>query len=190
MQSKDWISLLAVCATAVGWAVGYLLSARQNRRLEKMKSSVKYLETQLQELYGPLAFLLWEGERTWKDLFDTLETLRGTRPKNVFPLENADELKLWLFWVDNDFMPRNERIRELLMSKTHLIEGASMPRSYLDFLEHHNSWKINHLRWQKNNVEYPWHSKINYPMKFREEVLDTFQTLKARYHGFLEKLRD
>jgi hypothetical protein len=188
MQAKDWIALGAVLATAIGWGVGYVLSSRESRRLERMKTAVKHLESQLQELYGPLAFLIWEGQRSWKDLFDTLEILRGEPQQSVFPLTKKDELELWLFWVDNDLLPRNERIRELLMSKTHLIEGASMPRSYLEFLEHHNSWNINHLRWQKQGIEYPWHSKVNYPQNFGKEVTATFGSLKERYYGFLEKL--
>src|SRR3954463_16618145 len=160
MTVKDRIELLAVIATALGWGVGYLLSTTQNRKLERMKASLKFLETQLAELYGPLVFLVREGQRAWNDFFDTLETLRGMRPPSVFPLRDDEELRLWLFWVDNVLLPRNESIRELLMSKTHLVEGPSIPTSYLKFLEHHNSWKTNHLRWKKEKVKYSWHSKM------------------------------
>lgn len=189
MGAKDFIALAAVIATGIGWIVTYLSSAAQSRRGERLKTSLKHIEAQLQELYGPVAFLIWEGERTWKDLFDTLQRLRGgERPKAVFPLRGQDELDLWLFWVENDLLPRNEQVRVLLMSKTHLIEGPTMPQSYLRFLEHHNSWKINHLRWTKEKVQYAWHSEINYPQEFAQEVLSTFATLKARYEAFLETL--
>lgn len=36
---------------------------------------------------------------------------------------SEDEVKLWLFWVEHDFMPRNEKIQQPLMTKARLIEG-------------------------------------------------------------------
>jgi len=189
MEAKDWIALGAVLATAGGWGVGYVINSNQNRRLERMKTAVKHLESQLQELYGPLAFLIWESERSWKDLFDTLSVVRGGPQQSVFPFQNESELELWLFWVDNDILPRNEKIRELLMSKTHLIDGGSMHWSYMEFLDFSNSWKINHLRWKKQGIEYSWGSKIEYPHDFDRDVLGTFASLKEKYEKFLAKLR-
>ena len=74
------------------------------------------------------------------------------------------------------------------MKHTHLIEGDEMPASYLAFLEHHNSWYLNHLRWKKEGVEYSWHSKINAPRAFEKEVLDTFKQLKARHTRALREI--
>ncbi len=111
-------------------------------------------------MYGPLAFLVLEGQESFRDL---LRTLGRT---SVFPTDRAltdAELEFWLFWVDTDLMPRNERIQELLSNNAHLIHGGSMPLSYQRFIEHYHAWRVRHLRWKLHGVSYSWHSSTNYP---------------------------
>ena len=139
----------------------------------------------MEELYGPLAFLIYEGRRTFEDLLDTL----GRR--YVFDVNDSlpkDELRTWLFWAETEFLPRNEKIKGLLMSKPHLIDGPKFPVSYLSFLNHSNSWAVNHRRWKEQGVEYSWHSKINWPTEFEDEVIRTFETLKARHSALVGEL--
>jgi len=185
MDTPLLVATITVAVSIIGWLVNHVLSGYRDRHNQQLVASLKYIEQQLEELYGPLAFLVLEGRRTFKDLLETLG-------RNCVFLEGKslpkDELKLWLFWVENDFFPRNEKIKELLMAKTHLIEGTKIPESYLSFLDHHNSWKINHLRWQKEGVEYSWHSKINWPLEFEQDILLTFEKIKARHAEFLKKL--
>ena len=80
-----------------------------------------------------------------------------------------------------EFLPRNERIKSLLMTKAHLVDGPVFPESYIAFLDHANSWAINHRRWKGQEVPYSWRSKINWPEEFEEEVLHTFKRLKAKH---------
>lgn len=179
------IAAIAAVASIIGWIVNHILSGYRDRHNQQLAASLKYTERQLEELYGPLAFLILEGERTFKDLLETLGRNYVFLPDKSLP---EDELKLWLFWAENDLLPRNEKIKELLMTKTHLIEGINIPASYLSFLDHHNSWKINHLRWQKEGVKYSWHSKIKWSREFGRDVLLTFEKLKAQHAKFLREL--
>jgi hypothetical protein len=185
MDTPLLIATIAASVSIMGWIINYALSGYRDRRNQQLAASLKYTERQLEELYGPLAFLILEGKRTFIDLLETLG-----RPY-VFQQDKAlseNELKLWLFWAENSLLPRNEKMKDLLMTKTHLIEGEKIPASYLSFLDHCNSWKITHLRWQKEGVEYSWHSKINWPKEFDQDVLSTFEKLKARHSRFLRKL--
>ena len=122
----------------------------------------------------PPAFLVWEGRDTFDDLWNILG------PTSIFGGDREltnDQLQLWLFWVDHDFMPRNMAIRQLLSTNARLIAGGEMPRSYRDFLDHHNNWRICHERWKAKNVEYCWHSKVNWPDSFEADVITTFTKL-------------
>ena len=65
-----------------------------------------------------------------------------------------------------------------------------MPVSFETFLKHYSSWEIKHLGWTKSKVEYSWHSSIDWPSEFSEEVIDTFQTLKRRHYELVGKLGD
>jgi hypothetical protein len=185
MEIPILVATISAAITILGWLINHVLTLHRERKSQQLTILLRFTERQLEELYGPLAFLIWDGRRAFQDLLEILG--RGY----IFPLslDNAEEeLKTWLFWVDNYFLPKNERVKELLMAKTHLIEGEEMPSSYLSFLEHHNSWNVNHMRWKKEGVKYSWHSKINAPREFEEEIISTFKRLKGRHRRALKEV--
>ena len=185
MSTAIVVAVIAGAVSAVGWVVNYVLATRTEKRRVRLQARLSHVERQLERLYGPLAFLIYEGRPAFDDLLRTLG--RGV----VFDRRlSATELELWLFWVDNEFMPRNAAIQTLLSSQTHLMVGTKMPESYMVFLDHYNSWRISHLRWQKEKVPYEWHSRINWPQGFEDEVISTSQDLKrehARLIGMVTK---
>ena len=133
------------------------------------------------ELYGPLEFLLVEGEGTFRVLLSKLGR------NYVFDAQNRiseSDLKTWLFWAEFDLMPRNRQIRELLANKAHLIDGEKLPPSYEEFLLHYSSWEIAHKRWKEQGVAYSWHSNTNWPGEFASDVRNSFSALK-REHAYL-----
>jgi hypothetical protein len=182
METPLLLALVAATVSAIGWVANYVLSGRDERRKKQLDASLAYLESQLQELYGPLAFLIQESRRTHKDLLQSLGR------EQVFEQGkdlSGEDLKVWLFWIENDIFPRNDKIKDLLTNKTHLIHGEEVPQSYMDFMEHHNSWKINLLRWQKEQVAYSWHSNRDFPSQFEQDVLETFEGLKSKHARML-----
>ena len=185
MDAPILVATISATVTILGWLITHILTGYRDRKTKELSAQMKFTERQLEELYGPLAFLIWDGKRTFEDLLEILGRNYVFPPSGII---TEDELKTWLFWLDNYFFPKNERIKDLLMTKTHLIEGAEMPASYLDFLEHHNSWYLNHLRWKKEGIKYSWRSKINAPHDFEEEIIDTFKRLKARHTKALRKI--
>jgi hypothetical protein len=185
MNSSFTVVIITTCVAVIGWIINHFLTASRDRNKQQLAVHLKYVERQLEELYGPLAFLLIEKNQSSIDFVEAL----GREP--VFEGENAlnaKEVDLWLFWVEKDFLPGNEEMRKLLMTKTHLIEGGKMPTSYLEFLNYHNSWKMRHLLWKEKGVKYIWRSEVSFPTSFSEEVLNTFMTLKNQHNKLREKL--
>jgi hypothetical protein len=177
MDTTILIAILAACVTAIGWMINYVLSGRDERRKDALDASHTFLQKQLEELYGPLALLIQQSRRSRLDLYTALGRDEIFVPGQAL---TEPELKTWLFWVENDIFPRNDKIADLLTGQTHLIEGDHVPKSYLDFIDHHTSWKLSHLRWKQENVEYPLRSRIDYPETFQQDVLDTFEKLKLK----------
>ena len=187
MDVKILLALIAGVVTIAGWLINHILQSNREQKTKKRDALLQYTDKQLEKLYGPLAFLLIESKRTFQDLLEIFGR------NYVFSIDHPlseEELKTWLFWAENDFLPRNEKIKSLLMANTHLIEGGDFPESYITFLDHCNSWQINHTRWKKENIEYGWSSKINWPKEFSNEVLDTFRALRRRHASLITELRE
>lgn len=181
---KIQTAIIAASITAVGWLVTHILAIWREDVKHSREALLLHTERQLEELYGPLAFQVYEGRRTFKDLLQALDR-SYVFPKNDAPLA-AEDLKVWCFWVENDFRPRNKNIKDVLFSKTHLIEDKAMPKSYIDFLDHSNSWEINHARWQLEGIEYNWHSRTEWPEQFEIDIINTFKTLQKRRAGLIK----
>jgi hypothetical protein len=179
MEPAITVAVIAAVVSGVGWVVNYILSSRSERQRVRLASKLAHIQKQLELLYGPLAFLVLEGKRTFDDLLEKL----GRRyifatPSSELP---AAELDLWLFWVDYDLMPRNLEIKNSLATHADLIVGPRLPASYIRFLDHHNSWYMEHQRWKEQQIPYTWHSKINWPHDFEDEVLSTFSKLMEEH---------
>jgi hypothetical protein len=176
------VATITAMVTIAGWFINNVLTARSERNRSRLTAELNHVERQLSELYGPLAFLIYEGQSTFLDLLDNLG--RTYVFWNDEPLPES-ELSLWLFWVDNDLMPRNAAIQELLATKGHLIAGRTMPPSYLDFMKHYNAWRVSHLRWKEEGIKYSYHSKTNWPRQFATDIVATFEELMQRHATLL-----
>ena len=182
-----WVALIAAASAALGWFVNHALAVRREERRRRLEARLAFVERQIEELYGPLAAALYEGRRTFRDLLESLGR------SHVFPESGElpeEELRTWLFWAESEFLPRNEHIKTLLRTKAHLIEGGEFPASYVEFLDHCNSWAIHHRRWLEQKVEYGWHSRIDWPRDFETEAIATFQALKRRHAELIGALGD
>src|SRR5437868_3288583 len=118
------VAIISGLVTVIGWRVSHILLTRREDENRRMDASLRFIERQLEELYGPLAFLVCDSSKAFKGFLETLGRPHVFHADDPLP---EPELKLWLFWVDNYLFPKNEKIKELLTTKTHLIEGDVMP---------------------------------------------------------------
>jgi hypothetical protein len=182
MDTAFAVAALTAAVTALGWLVNSALTTRRDRGAREVAALLAHTERQLERLYGPLEFQLVEGRQVFEDLLQDLGRPVVFPPAGVL---TPDDLLRWRFYLEHSALPRNERIRELLADNTQLIEGDRLPDSYRRFFEHYSSWKLDHLRWQEDSVEYAWHSRINWPTEFEHDVHDTFELLKRRQAALL-----
>jgi len=178
-------SLVIAVVSGIGWMIARVLGSRADRTRQQIIWQLEFIQRQLEELYGPLEFLLVEGEGTFRVLLSQLGR------SYVFDAQDqisGNDLKTWLFWAESDLMPRNRQIRELLATKAHLIDGKELPPSYTEFLLHHSSWEIAHKRWKDQSVTYNWHSHTNWPREFAKDVRHSFFRLKEEHANLLGRL--
>ncbi|MFI1032221.1 hypothetical protein [Streptomyces sp. NPDC020951] len=186
MDNTITVAIIAASVSVIGWLVNHILSEQSERNKAKRQALLSHIEKQLEELYGPLFFLMHEGDSSFKDFLETV----GRNYVFVNGEIREEDLHAWLFWVDNDLMPRNHAIQKLLSSKAHLIDASRMPESFLAFLDHYNSWRVSHLRWKEEGVPYRWHSRTNWPREFHRDVVKTYERLKRRQEELIGILAD
>jgi hypothetical protein len=68
MDATLIIALIGALVTALGWLVTNLLSASSEKHRRRLIYQTKFIRQQLNQLYGPLAFLLLEGQQTFQAL--------------------------------------------------------------------------------------------------------------------------
>jgi hypothetical protein len=94
-------------------------------------------------------------------------------------LLNDEEKKAWLLWMKEVFMPNNLKMEKVIIDNAHLIVGAEMPKSFLDFLEHVQGYKVVLKKWEDGDFS-EYTSSVNFPKDFSLEIEHTFKTLKAK----------
>lgn len=180
------LPLLGAALAALGWLARTTYEHHRSEVERRRNAELALLERQISELYGPLAALVVEGRQTFEDLLQELG--RSAVFVDDRPLSTA-ELQTWLYWVEQDFLPRNAQIRELLVSKAHLLNGEEMPESHVQLLRHAQPWAIRHARWKVSQVPYNFQPSVNWPVSFERDIERTFKTLKARQARLLGLLR-
>jgi hypothetical protein len=127
------------------------------------RSELEYRERQLSELYGPA----YGYVKTSKDLFHLW--VEGKTP------EINLTVKRWL-------TKQNEFMRDLLISKSHLIEGTQMPESMCRFATSTLVFDFYASPTEEGQVPERLRSdpRAIYPHDFDEHVIETTERLKAR----------
>jgi hypothetical protein len=120
------IAILGASVSVVGWVVTHILYTSAERRRQRLIFQMEYTKQQLEELYGPLAFLVLEGQQSYHDMRSSIHPIQVSDTGNIYSKEDR---KTWLYWVENEFLPHDKKIQELLSKETHLVEGETIPES-------------------------------------------------------------
>ncbi len=204
MNTAIIVAVIAASITAIGWVANYIFTTFRDRQQtateENQKAlgrKIEFTTHQIEELYAPLSALLLDSQCTYKELLLVLGIPFEKGADARLPDENDlfdnelyrcqvnKHLDAWVFWIENDFFPRNEEIKKLIVSKVHLIDEDDIPQTFLDLLAHYSSWKVKHERWKQQKVKYNWHSDTPFPQDFRKEVIKKLQALKKQHTTLL-----
>jgi hypothetical protein len=162
-------------------AVGYWL----NRLLEKtrhglglvskqheiaLRSQLDYKEAQISELYGPI-YILLKQIRPLDDLWSE-QRLGGRRNHEALAAIRS----------------ANNRIVELILTKSHLIDGDQIPEYFGRFLTHVSVW---HAFLDDPKSDWSVYEELrmaHYDMTFEHEVFCTTESLKRELNDLRRRL--
>ena len=173
--------------TVVLAALGYLATYVNSVRLENRKSRLKFLNDQIQFLYGPLYSLSHASQQAWHSFRSRY------RPEKKAYFDPADpatdvEIVAWRNWMIEVFMPLNLQMEKAIVENAHLIEGSKMPKPFLDLLAHVETYRAVLHQWsQQDYSEYT--ARLEYPVELNLYAAETYHSLSAQQthllHSFL-----
>jgi hypothetical protein len=142
--SSTWLAIAsAVIVALLSSTLTYLTTRRLHGRADRLAQVTK----QISELYGPLHALSRASEASWVQFRNSVGPDKAIFGNPRVSL-GAEEVAAWKYWITYVFMPLNRKMFEVILDKTHLIEGEELPACLVDFCAHVNGYEVTLARWE------------------------------------------
>lgn len=146
----------------------YELGIAATRHQLALQSHIQFKERQLSEFYGPIYALLMRI-RPIDDLW------------NQGQVKEVDDAIIKVIRASND------RTVDLLLTKSHLIRGHTIPQSYVGFLTHVAIW---HAFWDNPQSDWSAYQELrgaHYDPNFEREIFQTTEELKQELDALYQR---
>lgn len=164
---------------------GFLGKSIYDLLIERRKANLTYINNQIEKLYGPLFILDNAGTTAYNTFLKKIK--RENDPSLDQPLTES-ELKEWVLWVEDIFMPINLEMENIIKQNSHLLNEEETPKPILDFICHVTVYKTVLKKW-KNNEYNEIFSLIDFPTDFTAYIGKSYSALKAKQYEYLKKLK-
>jgi len=179
-----------------GWIVPYRQSLKkeQHRRehdykMEKIKWRKELIDSQIENLYGPLRALIMEGDIMRMLLQNQLnrKSVITEDMANIYDMPE-NEQKIWKHYVDAYVIKRLMKMVEISCNNMHLFHNSELPTCYEDFFAYALGWELfdNQKRSGVPNF-YEYHSIKSFPEEFTYYINGTFKLLLKEQSELIDK---
>jgi len=160
-------AILTIIVAFTGYAITFVSAHMLARRRDKLR----LVNKRLNEFYGPLYVASEAGNIAYRSL------LKKQGKSQSFPILDS-EMKEWVLWMTNIFMPLNDVREKIIIEKAYLIVEEQMPRCLLDFVTHVVGYKAVLAKWADGDYS-ERRSTIGWPPEFDIYVKRSYAALKA-----------
>lgn len=182
MDTLDGKTVATLIVTIVLAMTGYGFTYWYNLKIARRKDRLDIVNRQLMEFYGPL-FALAETEEIVYMEFRT-KYRNETSYFTGSPPPTKNDLCMWRLWMKEVFMPIHERIEELIITKSALLQEEEMPKVLLDFMAHVSAFKAVIKRWEAEDFA-DYLSIVPYPGDIHSYARNSFFRIKAQQADLL-----
>ena len=181
-MEESTVAIIVACVTGgvtiVGWNVSHFLARRRDDRTRRIEASIKQLDRQLEEFYGPLHSLIAQIFNVWS----VRESL-----KTGIPEDRRGEAESFI-WKEY-FLPLHTEIRELLKTKLYLAEGATIRQSFRDYLEHSTQELFQQRLANELHVNTDQVKGKGWPSQFDRDVKKAIDSIMTRREKLIQDLQ-
>ena len=173
-------TVLAALMTAVAALLGYWLTYRNNIHLAQRAERLQRVNRQLGEFYGPMLAISSIGQRIFHDYRRSLMSREHSEPPDTADPE-------FRAWMKSVFMPNNERLYDLILTKADLLVDDQMPECLLQLSAHVAAFRAIMHRWEENDyeVEIP---PVPFPKDLFNYARDRFYLLRREQRNLMKAL--
>jgi hypothetical protein len=143
--------VVALSVTILLAVAGYVATYVNGLRLQERKDRLDRVNEQLRELYGPMFAISSATHMVWKQMRATLR-----RPEERFwggtPPPTDAEKATWRLWMAEVFMPANERLQEVIVTRADLLREDHVPDCLLQLCAHVGSYRTLVRRWEAGDL--------------------------------------
>ena len=165
---------------------GYGFTYFNDRRLEKRKNRLDRINLQLDDFYGPLLAIVESNQTAWDNFIAKYNGNRHFYKKDQNP--TTEQVAEFHNWMNTVFMPNNEKLYEVIINKTSLLDEDEIPGVLLDLLAHILEFRIalkdrkdEYAEVAETNCKYPGEDLLEYcEKKFRELKTEQNKLIKKK----------
>jgi len=162
--------------------IGYFIKYYINKRHQKLNRTLEYLDKQINEFYWPLYVLTNAGKTLFNEIFDKCDKTGFVEsPSSKKPVLE------WRLWVEEIFIPMNERIEEIIFKKSYLVIEDTIDPCFIEFLDHSAQYKVLVKEWSLD-VFLNFHTEKKYPKALKTYIEDRLAKLRKEQRRIREKL--
>jgi hypothetical protein len=178
--------LLTTAVTIALAFTGYLATYFNGLRLAQRNQRLERVSKQLGDLYGPLYGLTGAETAVWQ-----IFRARYRTEQHFFDPEDPpdeQELEAWRLWMTTVFAPINDRMYELVLSKSDLLIETEMPQCLRDLCAHVVGYQLVMQKWERGDYSENL-SLIPFPQsELLDYVADSYNALKSEQARLLGKV--
>lgn len=174
MSGQSYIQQLSIPLVSgfIGAFIGAFLNNYYINKKDKRQFEIKYLESQVKELYAPLLNLVEQSNNMYERVNNLVEGKIPPNRKNFEQLTSREQA-IWKFFVEKYFIPIHKRIIELVISNSHLLKDAEPLPNYRKFWEYASDLEARHTLYVSNPQQFDTRNDAEaaeYPVRFSEKI--------------------
>jgi hypothetical protein len=173
-------AIITGSVTAIGWLTTKTLDTRSQRRLKNLEFRRAYVQSQIEEFYGPLYSLMWQ-------IFNANELKE--RLLSNRQLVDSERKAIDDFFAETQFNPLHGRIKTILENKLYLLEGTQVPTSLFKYLTHSLQESAQHRLWSEKGISTQFLRGTPFPSEFYDLIEATLKNLLIEYESSVQELK-
>jgi len=175
------VNIVGGAALVVG---SFLANGQLNRMAARREAKIRFVESQLEDLYGPLYAITQSNGAIYEKFRQSDPELVGAILEGgEIDAEGGAKRELWNASV---FQPSNLRMRDVIENNAHLFAAETMPASVLQFLAHVENWEA--VLSAKGGGSAP-KELVAYPETFPEYIAQEYDRISKRHAKLVGRSR-